>query len=464
MDNLSKLFDLLFPERVGIIAVQNNPKGRGQDRHFATSHEYLVSVAKNEEARLIGIPKTEDQLSLYPQKDMDGNTFRFHELRNSHRQFNRQTRPNLWYPLYVNKKSGFVTLEPQEGTEEVFPFWNDDFEGCWTWGKELVKDQRNLLIGRLVSGNWKIYRKDYAFQNGEMATFTPKTIWAEKGMRTDVGQELLDDVMGNRIFRSPKPVELIMQAIQLSANATDYILDFFSGSGTTAHAVLDLNKKDKVNRKYILVEMGEYFNTIMKPRIQKVMYSKDWKGGKPQSSDGISHIFKYQYLEQYEDTLNNIAFLGLDRKVQETLEGFDDYFLRYMLDYETKESPTRLALKHFENPFDYKLKITTNENEERTENIDLVETFNYLLGIHVERIRVFEDENRKYRVVFGRKEDKKITVIWRNTESIDFRKDKKFVENTILNNGKYERIYVNGDSFISNALPIEPEFKRLMGA
>ena len=460
MDNLSKLFDFLFPERVGIIAVQNNPKGRGQDRHLATSHEYLVSVAKNEEARLIGIPKTEDQLSLYLQKDKDG-TFRFHELRNSHRQFNRETRPNLWYPLYVNKKSGFIALEPQEGTEEVFPFWNDGFEGCWTWGKELVKDQANLLIGRFVSGTWKIYRKDYAFQNGEVATFTPKTIWAEKGMRTDVGQELLDNVIGNRTFRSPKPVELIMQAIQLSANVTDYILDFFSGSGTTAHAVLNLNKKDEGNRKYILIEMGEYFNTIMKPRIQKVMYSKDWKDGKPQSKDGISHIFKYQYLEQYEDTLNNIEFKDAG-SYQRTLSEMDGFFLRYMLDFETRDSsPCRFNVEKLTKPFNYTLRIT-HGNEMKDEKVDLVETFNYLLGIHVKQIRAFNNNAAYYKVVFGRKNEDEIAIIWRDTEKIDLKADKTFIEETILNGVKPSKTYINADFYVEGALPIEPEFKKLM--
>ncbi len=460
MDNLSKLFDFLFPEKVGIIAVQNNPKGRGQDRHLATSHEYLVSVAKNEEARLIGIPKNEDQLSLYQQKDKDG-TFRFHELRNSHRQFNKETRPNLWYPLYVNKKSGFVTLDPQEGTEEVFPFWNDGFEGCWTWGKELVKNQANLLIGRLVSETWKIYRKDYAFQNGEVATFIPKTIWAEKGMRTDVGQELLDDVLGNRIFRSPKPVELIMQAIQLSANVTDYILDFFSGSGTTAHAVLDLNKKDEGNRKYILVEMGEYFNTIMKPRIQKVMYSKDWKEGKPQSTDGITHIFKYQYLEQYEDTLNNIEFKDAG-SYQRTLSEMDGYFLRYMLDFETRDSsPCRFNVEKLTKPFDYTLRIT-HGNEMKNEKVDLVETFNYLLGIHVRQIKTFNNNDTYYRVVFGKKNEDEVAIIWRKTENVDLKADKAFIEGTILSGMKPSKTYINADFYVERALPIEPEFKKLM--
>ena len=459
-DNLTKLLDTIFPEKVGIIAVQNNPKGRGQDRHFATSHEYLVSVANNEEARLIGIPKTEDQLSLYLQEDEMGK-YRWHELRNTHRQFNKETRPNLWYPLYVNTQFGTVNLNPQIGTEEVYPIWNDGFQGCWTWGRDLSRNQAHLLVGRFVSGSWKVYRKDYARQNGDIATFTPKTIWAEKGMRTDVGQQILDNVMGDRIFRSPKPIDLIKLVIQLSTNSSDYILDFFSGSGTTGHAVLDLNKENDGNRKYIMVEMGNYVDTIVKPRIQKVMYSDKWKDGRPQSTNGISHIFKYQTLEQYEDTLNNIEFTEAGT-VQRTLADMDGYFLRYMLDFETGErSPCRFNVEKLTKPFDYTLKIAQG-NELTEQTVDLVETFNYLLGIHVKQIRTFNNNGTYYRVVLGTKDEDDIAVIWRDTEDLDLKEDKTFIEGTILNEFNPTKTYINSDFYVEGAHPIEPEFKKLM--
>ena len=85
-----------------------------------------------------------------------------------------------------------------------------------------------------------------------------------------------------------------------------YCLDYFAGSGTTGHAVVNLNREDGGKRKYIMVEMGNYFDDVTRPRMQKVVYSKDWKDGKPTSRDGISHAFKYIRLESYEDTLNNL--------------------------------------------------------------------------------------------------------------------------------------------------------------
>jgi adenine-specific DNA-methyltransferase len=257
--------------------------------------------------------------------------------------------------------------------------------------------------------------------------------------------------------------ELLGAAVQ---SPSDIVLDYFAGSGTTAHAVLNLNKEDNhnhkyISRKYILIEMGDYFDTIMKPRIQKVIYSKDWKDGKPQSNDGISHIFKYQYLEKYEDTLNNIEFKDAG-SYQRTLSEMDGYFLRYMLDFETRDgSPCRFNVEKLTKPFDYTLRIT-HGNELKDEKVDIVETFNYLLGIYVKQIKTFNSSGKYYRVVFGRKNEDEIVIIWRDTENIDLKTDKAFIEGTILSGIKPSKIYINADFYVEKALPIEPEFKKLM--
>lgn len=209
--------------------------------------------------------------------------------------------------------------------------------------------------------------------------------------------------------------------------------------------------------------MADYFDTVMKPRIQKVMYSKDWKDGKPISSDGISHMFKYQCLEQYEDTLNNIEFMdGHAGTVQRTLEELEGYFLRYMLDFETRDSPTRLNVDKLSRPFDYTLKIT-DENGTREEVVDLVETFNYLLGLHVKQIKTFRNNGTYYRVVFGEKENEPVAVIWRETDDLELEEDKRFIEENILSDFETGKVYINGNSYLGGAVQIEPEFKRLMG-
>ncbi len=207
--------------------------------------------------------------------------------------------------------------------------------------------------------------------------------------------------------------------------------------------------------------MGDYFDTIMKPRIQKVMYSDNWKDGKPQSIDGISHIFKYQYLEQYEDTLNNIEFKEAG-SYQRTLSEMDGYFLRYMLDFETRDgSPCRFNIEKLVKPFDYTLKINRG-NELKDEKVDVVETFNYLLGIHVKKLMTFNNNGTYYKVVVGKKDEDTYAIIWRDTENIDLKADKAFIEGTILNGIKPSKTYINADFYVEGAHPIEPEFKKLM--
>lgn len=262
-----------------------------------------------------------------------------------------------------------------------------------------------------------------------------------------------------------KPVRLVRHFLMIGSYPSSIIIDYFAGSGTTAHATLIQNREDGGNRNYILVEMAEYFDTIMKPRIQKVVYSSEWKDGKPQNTDGISHIFKYLVLEQYEDTLNNIEFKEAGT-VQKTLMDMEDYLLRYMLDFETRESPCRMNVAKLERPFDYTLRIT-RDNELHNENVNLVETFNYLLGLKVKRIRTFFENGTTYRVLHGETlTSQPTTIVWRTTDGLDLKKDKAFIEDILLKdpNLKAERVYINGDFHVEGALHIEPEFQQLMGA
>ena len=158
----------------------------------------------------------------------------------------------------------------------------------------------------------------------------------------------------------------------------DIVLDYFGGSATTGHAVINFNRNGG-DRKYILIEQENYFDTITKPRIEKVVYSKDWSKGKPRGRDlGISHCFKYIKLEQYEDTLNNLVVASGNNGMFGTNT---ESYLGYMLDFETRDS--LFSIEKFDSPFDYKMQIT-RRNETSEQTIDLVETFNYLIGLYVE--------------------------------------------------------------------------------
>jgi len=273
----------------------------------------------------------------------------------------------------------------------------------------------------------------------------------------------LDNLFGNRVYDTVKSLKLIQRLLSFTMESYDTVLDFFGGSGTTADAVIRLNQEKGGARKFILVELADYFDTLVIPRLKKVSYSLNWKDGKPEDTKGPGIFVKYHYLEQYDDTLNNIIFKDSDNLVQMTLENLNDFFVRYMLDYETSESPTRLAVERFVKPFDYKIRVI-NSTEEKTVAVDLVETFNYLLGLTVEKFQRFIDNERVYQVVIGKLENQNVCVIWRDLDQIDLEKDKHFIESKILADKSFDFIFVNGDSYVKNARPIEPEFKRLMGA
>ena len=432
---------------IGTVAVVNNPKGRVLDKSISTSHEYLLVNSKVHGHQLYGIPKSEAQIKKDYNLNDSGGDFRLLELRNTHREFNKETRPNLYYPFYVNE-AGDVRLTNDEYFEAVYPDWSDGLKGCWTWGQKLAEEKIDLLISKEIKGVKKIYRKSYANEKGQVALRKPKSTWTSKEFQTDKGQKEFDNLFGERIFRSPKPPKYLEQIVQLGAsNLNSTTLDYFAGSGTTAHAVINLNREDEGKRKYILVEMGEYFDTVTKPRVQKVIYSADWKDGRPTSRRGSSHCFQYLQLESYEDTLNNLRLEPL-RERDEATELFQnehfyaEYLLGYSLDHETRQS--RLSVEDFARPFEYRLDITKN-NETSARRVDLVTTFNFLIGL---KVRTLRRTDSGYLLVRGtRRTGARTLVIWRNLS------DDRAADDLVLNElfatltpTDYDEIYVNGDT------------------
>lgn len=298
-------------------------------------------------------------------------------------------------------------------------------------------------------GNLEFVRKE---DNGVIKFWVPPR---EKILR-DNDWMVIPGYSSHWEFETENSEIVVQQTIEATSKMRDLVMDFFLGSGTTTAVA------HKLGRKWIGVEMGDYFDNIPLKRMKAILageqsgISKDigWKGG---------GFFKYHYVEQYEDTLSNIVFLEKDKTVQETLDEFGEYILKNMLEFETRGSPTRLNVEQFQTSFDYKIWVTT-AGEKRLSTVDLVETFNYLLGITVEKLRTFRNQEKEYRCIFGKLNQENVAIIWRNTQNIDLKKDKEFIENTILTETKPDRIFINGDSLVEKAEPIEPEFKRLMGA
>ena len=254
------------------ITLQTNPRGRSLRQDIAQTHEYVLMYVKDASvAKINRIPKSEKSLSEYDKSDENG-SYRLLRLRNTGVQlFNRQTRPNLFFPVFVNPENGRVSLsKTADFSIEVLPVTNEGVEGCWTWSKEKIADNPDLVVGQKVRNNeWRIYRKDY--MRGDSLYTRPKSLWTDNDVNHEIGREMLTRVLPGSRFDYPKSTALIAGLIRLACNDGDIVLDSFAGSGTTAHAVLALNKSDGGNRKFILVECEDYADTITAERVRRVI-------------------------------------------------------------------------------------------------------------------------------------------------------------------------------------------------
>ena len=287
-------------------------------------------------------------------------------------------------------KKWIVREAPNDNEKQVWPIDPKGEERIWRVNPD---GARCRIADREILVITKAGRQEVSLKSREPEGRKPKTLWSEpKYSATSHGTKLLLDILGPGFhFSYPKSIHLTTDSIRYWANQIALVLDYFAGSGTTGHAVINLNREDDGNRKYILVEMGDYFDTVLKPRIAKAIYSKNWKDGKPTAHNtGVSQCFKYLRLESYEDTLNNLRFednVQRKRAVAANSALKEDYMLHYMLDVETRESYSLLNIDAFSNPTAYALKVKKPGTDEyATQAVDLIETFNYLIGLRVLKI------------------------------------------------------------------------------
>ncbi|SJM91012.1 site-specific DNA-methyltransferase [Crenothrix polyspora] len=342
-------------------------------------------------------------------------------------------RPNLYYPI----------INPNTGVE----IWPSN-KAVWRYSKGFHEKnvQENLVWwGKNGDNSTPRYKR---FLNN-LGGVVPRTIWMYEDVgHTQDGIRELRALIPETFFTSPKTVRLIKRVIHIAGVGN--ILDYFAGSGTTAHAVIDLNREDSGKRKYILVEQGDYFDTVLKPRIQKVVYSADWKDGKATAPHtGLSHAFKTLKIESYEDTLNNLQ-LRRTQAQQSTLDSLseaaqEDYLLRYMLDIESRGS--LLSVQHFNKPFDCKLKVAIDSAGAYQErNIDLIETFNYLIGLRVKHIDSQRDKG--FITLTGWLPcGEKTLILWRDVEQVDYDTLNRLCDKLAINpaDSEFEIVYINGD-------------------
>lgn len=258
--NLKLLCDDIFGEEnfeANVIPIVN-PGGRDY-KQVAITNEYILAYSKSELSEFNELPKEAD----FQFKDSKGG-YNLRELRNRNPKFHSGNRPNLFYPFYVNPESSdkycSVSLTKDEKHSiEVKPYNSVGKESVWRWGKE--KSEKNNVVNNLdltqlvakqkADGNWNIYEKN------RRDTTKAKSVWDETEMRTENGTRSFRELFNESYFDHPKSVDLVKRCIYMGCSEGEIVLDFFAGSGTTGHAVMQLNTEDGGNRKFILCQIDE---------------------------------------------------------------------------------------------------------------------------------------------------------------------------------------------------------------
>ncbi|MBE0463103.1 site-specific DNA-methyltransferase [Halomonas colorata] len=259
--NLQTICDEIFglENFLGKISVVSNLKGRSDDRYFATAHNYLLAYQKGGFITK-GVPLPTEYLNDYNEVDDQGRKYRLQGLRKRGSGAKREDRPNMYYPFYVNPGSGSISLEKSETfSEEVLPKLSDGTDGRWRWGKDTSAERINELTGRTVGKEkrWDVFQIDYAESEDGEKRIKPKSIWMGPEFSNEAGTLEVKNLIGKSIFDTPKPVGLIKYILEQTVDESDIVLDFFAGSATTAHAVLEFNKETKSRVRYICVQLPE---------------------------------------------------------------------------------------------------------------------------------------------------------------------------------------------------------------
>jgi adenine-specific DNA-methyltransferase len=327
LSRLSLALDEVMGEEnyLATTVIRNNPSGRSTVKGFAVNHEYGLFYAKAGSAASVGrFAHSQEQISRYEKIDEEGLRFEWVNLRKSSSGSRRADRPKQYFPFYYNQAEQTLRIPLMQWDETsrqwdirdalgdheevILPIDELGSQRVWNYGVERASDELSQFQVRENSGRYEIYAHKYPNPEG----FLPRTWWDDSNYSArDRGTRTLVDLFGasSKDFEFPKAVKAVEDSLKVAGVAPHTLsMDFFAGSGTTAHAVINLNREDGSRRKYILVEMGEHFHTVILPRVKKVVFSDKWKDGAAQPGQGISHFAKYYDLEQYEDALRRASY------------------------------------------------------------------------------------------------------------------------------------------------------------
>lgn len=305
-----EMLDEIFGEENFIckIAVQSNKRGQTY-KQIAKTHEYILVYGRSEYSQL---RELETAGSNLPDEDGFG-SFQARELRNRNPKFGRHNRPNLFYPFYASDdktdeySNPIVSLEHFEGADEILPRNSAGEDSCWRWGKERSKERAAdgstefLFAAKTRNGEWRIFEKY------RKETVKAKTIWDESKHISEQGTVELGHAGLADLFQFPKPLGLLEDVLAIATDEDAVVLDSFSGSGTTAQAVLEANKRDGGNRKFILVEMEEYADHLTAERVRRVINGYDFQG--TQKTELLREKLSWSKIDKAEKLRDSVAAL-----------------------------------------------------------------------------------------------------------------------------------------------------------
>lgn len=284
---------------VSEIACVNKPSGRSDDKYIATAHESIIVYRKSPLLTLGGFEPEEKITKRYNKRDTDGRLYREEDLRKRGTHDERIDRPNLFYPFFFNQETGeLIVGDNDEKTPDDFiriePMKSKDVQGTWRWGQDTANAQKTYIHPRYMPNKqqWSLFEWEYLDERGAAK---PTTLWDFKDVNSERGTEVFIKYLGfkKEDFPNPKPVGTIQRILQIATAGDDIILDSFAGSGTTAHAVLNMNKADGGHRKFILVEMMDYADSITAERVKRVIHGY---GGGKNAVEGTGGNFSYYEL------------------------------------------------------------------------------------------------------------------------------------------------------------------------
>jgi len=292
---LRLLMDEIFGEdnRLGTITVVHNPRGRNDEKFFATMHEYMLVYARNKDFAQVGyFELSDDDIDKYNKSD-DISAYNETSFMRTGNNSNRETRPNLFYPIYYDPETDKLSLTEIKEPIELLPINEAGEEKTWRWGKTTFEELCDTeLLVREVKGHYRIFKKRRITNIGGKK---PKTVWYDPRYDASTyGIMVLQNIFGEKdVFPYPKSLYTTLDIIKLVSKKDSIVLDFFAGSGTTAHAVFELNKTDNGHRSCMICTNNEnnICEEVTYPRIKKVINGYKKKNGN--HVEGLGGNLKY---------------------------------------------------------------------------------------------------------------------------------------------------------------------------